>query len=51
MQKNLNSSVTCLQILKKPNHKLGITWNIYTKKSQESFINDKVQSSYVQCTL
>ncbi len=24
---------------------------IYTKKSQESFINDKVQSSYVQCTL
>jgi hypothetical protein len=24
---------------------------IYTKKSQEYFINDKVQSSYVQCTL
>ncbi len=24
---------------------------IYTKKSQENFINDKVQSSYVQCTL
>jgi hypothetical protein len=24
---------------------------IYAKKSQESFINDKVQSSYVQCTL
>ncbi len=25
--------------------------HIYTKKSQESFINDKVQSSYVQCIL
>ncbi len=24
---------------------------MYIKKSQESFINDKVQSSYVQCTL
>jgi hypothetical protein len=24
---------------------------IYAKKSQESFINDKVQSSYVQCIL
>jgi hypothetical protein len=24
---------------------------IYTKKSQEYFINDKVQSSYVQCIL
>jgi hypothetical protein len=24
---------------------------IYTQKSQEYFINDKVQSSYVQCTL
>jgi hypothetical protein len=24
---------------------------IYTKNSQESFINDKVRSSYVQCTL
>jgi hypothetical protein len=24
---------------------------IYTKKSQENFINDKVQLSYVQCTL
>ncbi len=24
---------------------------IYTKKSQEYFINDKVQSSYVQCSL
>jgi hypothetical protein len=24
---------------------------MYTKKSQASFINDKVQSSYVQCTL
>jgi hypothetical protein len=24
---------------------------MYVKKSQESFINDKVQSSYVQCTL
>jgi hypothetical protein len=24
---------------------------IYTKKSQENFINDKIQSSYVQCTL
>ncbi len=23
----------------------------HTKKSQEIFINDKVQSSYVQCTL
>jgi hypothetical protein len=23
----------------------------HTKKSQENFINDKVQSSYVQCTL
>jgi len=25
--------------------------NIYTKKSQESFIYNKVQSSYVQCIL
>jgi hypothetical protein len=24
---------------------------VYTKKSQEFFINDKVQSSYVQCIL
>jgi hypothetical protein len=24
---------------------------IYTKKSQKSFINDKVQLSYVQCNL
>jgi hypothetical protein len=26
-------------------------WNIYTKKSQESFINYKVQLSYVLCIL
>jgi hypothetical protein len=24
---------------------------IHTKKSQEYFLNDKVQSSYIQCTL
>jgi hypothetical protein len=24
---------------------------IYTKKPQKYFINDKIQSSYVQCTL
>jgi len=24
---------------------------VHTRKSQKSFINDKVQSSYVQCTL
>jgi hypothetical protein len=50
MQNNLNSS-TCFQILKKPDHKLWITWNIYIKTSREYFINDKVQLSYVQCTL
>jgi hypothetical protein len=42
MQKHLNSS-TCVQILKKPDHMKYI----YTKISQESFINDKVHSSYV----
>jgi hypothetical protein len=49
-QKDLNSS-TCFQILKEQDHKLWITWNIYSKKSQEFFINDKVQSTYVQFIL
>ncbi len=47
MQKIINSS-TCFQMLKKKitnyeSHEIYI--------SQESFINDKVQLSYVQCTL
>jgi hypothetical protein len=50
MQKHLYSS-TCFQILKEQDHKLWITWNIYIKKSQFFFINDKIQSSYVQCIL
>ncbi len=50
MQKHLNSS-TCFQILKEQDHKLWITWNTYTKKPQESFVNDKLQSKYVQCIL
>ncbi len=48
MQKHINSSA-CFQILKELDHKLWITWNIY--KLQFFFINDKVQSSYVQCIL
>jgi hypothetical protein len=33
--KNLNSS-TCFQILKEPNHILGITQNIYTQKNHKN---------------
>ncbi len=44
------NSLTCFQILKKQNHKLQIEW-IYIIKSNETSINDKVQSSYIEFTL
>jgi hypothetical protein len=43
--------INMLPNIKRTRSQIMIHLNIYTKKSQEYFINDKVQSSYVQCTL
>jgi hypothetical protein len=49
MKKYLNSS-KCFQILKE-SYQNYESHEIYIYKSQKSFINDKIQSSYVQCNL